>query len=169
MRALMGFVVTLALVACSGGSGSSTSGGDTGGSSTGSDSTGSSGGSTGGDTSSGTGTGGIPVTGTPIGQICDQDHACHDAQDCVGMQGGATYCTIECGQSKLGAKAPPDGGPQLCAICPAISGTPACNTTIPNSDKKTETWLCGIQCGTAGGNDYGECPTGLTCISNNCQ
>jgi hypothetical protein len=30
-------------------------------------------------------------------------------------------------------------------------------------------WSCGIACGTAGSNNLGTCPTGLTCTSNFCQ
>jgi hypothetical protein len=161
MRVTIGIIVTLALAACSAGSGGTSTGSDTG--ATGSDTGGS---GSGGDSTTGGTTTGVPVTGTPIGQICDQNHACHDQQACVGSKDSkVTYCTIACGTSNLGAKKPPTGGPELCAECPTISGVASCDTTVPNKDGKTETWLCGITCG----DDAGACPTGLTCTAGDCN
>jgi hypothetical protein len=180
MRAAIGLTLVFGLFACSAGSSDSTT---SGGSATAGTETGTTGGDTGGDagdsggTSGGTSSGGMPVTGTPLGQICDQLHACHDAQDCVsaGGSGSTSFCTIECGVSKGTAKVPPDGGPQLCAQAPVIGGTPAtggtpaCDLTVKNKDG-TLTWDCGLECGTAMGMDYGGCPSGLSCSTKNiCQ
>jgi len=164
-----GIVLSLAagMLACSAATTGST---DTGGGTA--SATGTTGGDSGdgGSGATGTGSGGMPVTGTPLGMICDQLHACHDAQSCVSSASGSTsFCTIECGVTAGSAKKPPDGGPQLCAEAQTYGGTAACDLTIKNSNG-TLTWDCGLECGTENGNDYGTCPTGLSCSAKNiCQ
>jgi hypothetical protein len=111
----------------------------------------------------------MPITGTPIGQICDSTAACNDSQECISAGGKASFCTIECGMTPGSSKVPPNGGPQLCAKVQTVSGTPACDLTAKNANG-TLTWSCGLECGTAGSNNYGTCPTGLSCSSMNiCQ
>jgi hypothetical protein len=110
------------------------------------------------------------VTGTPLGQICDANHACSAAQVCVSSGKGTTsFCTIECAMTSGSAKVPTDGGNQLCAEAQTFGGTGACDLTIKNANG-TLTWDCGLECGMVKDNNYGNCPTGLTCSSMNiCQ
>jgi hypothetical protein len=165
MREWIVLLLAVGMVACSGG--------NTGATDTGSGTAGTTGGDSDGDSGvggSGTSSGGIPVSGTPLGMVCDQDHLCHDAQSCVSsVSGGTSFCTIACGVSPGSAKTPPDGGPELCAEAQTYGGTAACDLTIKNKNG-TLTWDCGLECGKTANNDYGDCPTGLSCSSKNiCQ
>ncbi len=166
MREGIGLLLAAGMLACSGATTGSTGTGSA---------TAATGTSTGGDSgdqgdggsdasSSGT-SGGVLVTATPLGQICDNLHLCHDSQICVSAGGTATFCTIQCGVTAGSAKSPPDGGNQLCAEANTYGGTGACDLTLKNKNG-TLTWDCGLECG----KNYGTCPTGLSCSSKNlCQ
>jgi hypothetical protein len=171
MRRCLGLILVVAGgLACGSGSAASSGSGGSGTGTSGATGTSTGGGSDTSSSTSGTSSGGIPVTGTPLGQICDQNHACHDAQECVSAaKGGTSFCTIECARTSGSAKAPPDGGNQFCASAPTYGGTGACDLNIKNSDGSL-TWDCGLECGMAGSQNFGMCPTGLTCSSKNiCQ
>jgi hypothetical protein len=113
-----------------------------------------------------------PATG--LGQVCNAQAACPAGADvCADLdspQDQSGFCTLSCGTGPVvtdpaNAMAP-EGGDAICeGAYTAVDGTPAC---VLYSNGETEaTWYCGVLCGMNGGNDFGECPGGLSCLPNN--
>jgi hypothetical protein len=84
---------------------------------------------------------------------------------CVGISGGAaSFCTLSCGE---GGATPPDNGDAICLDAGAAMGTPACILQSPSdAGANMFLWSCGLQCGQAGGKEYGNCPSQLVCTGN---
>lgn len=126
-----------------------------------------------------------------LGKICtgsgSGDPALCSAADpqCLSV-GGPFFCSTSCGTSAcamggtpgsdsclgMGSNQPmpPSGGDALC-MAQASTGTPVCGLYGPGSGSGSAAvdWSCAILCGTSGSNNFGTCPTGLTCTSNFCQ
>jgi hypothetical protein len=109
-----------------------------------------------------------------LGKVCDQATACPTtgATQCVGVSMTAThgFCTLPCGMTPSTSMTPPANGDAMCtAAMPASpQGTPACAIHGPAMSNKF-TWYCVLACGTLSGQNLGQCPGGLTCMSNLCQ
>jgi hypothetical protein len=75
-------------------------------------------------------------------------------------------------QGSAGAYAqPPAGGDAICAMQKSMTtATHACLLVSdgPNAGSAMA-WSCGLYCGSAGGSDYGNCPSNMTCVANLCQ
>lgn len=105
---------------------------------------------------------------------------------CITLTGTAYFCTEGCGYGSCGSggtfgsssctqgsnqPVAPSGGNAICAMQKSqTTATPACALfgDGPNAGSAVA-WSCGLLCGTSGSNNFGTCPTGLTCTSNFCQ
>jgi hypothetical protein len=127
-----------------------------------------------------------------IGHICTSGSnmgsagLCPTSDPICTSLGGAWFCTESCGTGPCatGGSAgssscfgtgsnqpqPPSGGDAIC-MSQSSSGTPVCGLygPGPGSGNMAVAWACGILCGTSGSNNFGTCPTGLTCTQNFCQ
>lgn len=109
-----------------------------------------------------------------LGAVCSQTMMCPTtgATMCAALSMTAThgFCTLSCGMTASTATQPPTNGNQMCAAStPAPpSGTPVCAIHGPAMNNKF-TWYCAVACGTLNNQDLGQCPGGLTCMSNICQ
>jgi hypothetical protein len=125
-------------------------------------------GGTGVDAATGGGADAAPVGGTGLGAQCTATIACPDtAPDCVTLSATATegYCTKQC------ATTPTDDGNTIPdtshAACDAINdstATAACFVPLADVDPAGMTvWECGLGCGVVGPDDFGQCPSNMTC------
>lgn len=104
-----------------------------------------------------------PNVSTELGVVCTTNEQCPpDAPLCVSIGGSQMYCTLPCGTGTDPSMPPPDGNAICAAQYDSTSGTPVCavNDGCPNNGCS---WYCAIACGDNGGQNYGECPNGLTC------
>lgn len=116
--------------------------------------------------------------GSTLGVVCTVANPTEcgtDAPACVFFENGATtgFCSKDCGTvPDTGDNPPtsaPTGGDAICQQDYSNEGTPACvlfdGMMIDGSGEVP--FSCGILCGMAGGMNFGNCPTGLTCGGNN--
>lgn len=101
-------------------------------------------------------------SGSPDGTRCQPN-----APICGSVTGSAYFCTAKCGETPGGSSSmPPPEGALTCERLVTI-GTPYCG--LSDGGSATAMWFCGNLCGSAGSDDYGPCPPGLTCTKNVCQ
>lgn len=83
---------------------------------------------------------------------------------------GGTPGSASCFGSGSNQPMPPAGGDAIC-MAQASSGTPICGLYGAGSGSGSAAvdWSCAILCGSAGSNNFGTCPPGLTCSQNFCQ
>ncbi len=104
-----------------------------------------------------------------LGKVCTAPAECPGtAPVCIGIGAGTKFCTTPCA-SQAGSGMPPMDSHATCMAFTDTTGTPTCSLIVPPQGTVTNyTYLCGIQCGTAGSASFGTCPTGLTCQGNFC-
>ncbi len=129
-----------------------------------------------------------------FGKICtgsgsgDPSACSADDPECLTLTGNAFYCTASCGTGPCVAggtagsdscfgsgsnqPAAPANGDAACQALSAAggTGTPVCGVFGPGSGSGNSAvaWSCILLCGTAGSDNLGTCPTGLTCTQNAC-
>jgi hypothetical protein len=138
-----------------------------------------------------------PAGATGIGKICTGGGSgdptlCTTSDPLCTSVGGPWFCTEGCGYGSCatgghfggsGAQAcagvpggsaqpaPPSGGDAICMQQKAdTTATPVCGLYGDGpSAGSAIAWSCALLCGTSGSNNFGTCPTGLTCSQNFCQ
>jgi hypothetical protein len=130
-------------------------------------------------------------TGTGDQDLCGGDDSTFE---CVSLnQSSHFFCTLGCGSGPCGGSAssgsdagcttgsgsdapqPPSNGDAMCQTAVEASGGTGEVKCIlfaadpQGSGNDSVDWTCGILCNQDGSNDFGSCPTGLTCTNNICQ
>lgn len=122
-------------------------------------------------TGGGSGDPSLCTTADPICTSVGGPFFCTEGCGYGSCASGGTYGSSSCAGAGSNQPAPPSNGDSICMMQKAGNpGTPVCGLygDGPNAGSAIA-WACAILCGTSGSNNFGTCPTGLTCTQNFCQ